>query len=88
MERGTLSKADQSQGRGAPPYHSKLRRLRARATNGGYGWRAGKSRALAMVQPDHAAVGTDLTIRILGKDHQATIIPESPYDPANARLRA
>jgi dimethylglycine dehydrogenase len=63
-------------------------KLIGRATNGGFGWRVNKSLALAMVHPDHAKVGTALTIRILGKDYPATIIPESPYDPENARLRA
>jgi dimethylglycine dehydrogenase len=41
-----------------------------------------------MVQPDVAAVGTELEIKILGKLFKATVIPESPYDPDNAALRA
>jgi dimethylglycine dehydrogenase len=73
--------------RGNEPIYSKGK-LIGRATNGGFGWRVGKSLALAMVQPAHASVGTELAIRILGKDHKATVIPESPYDPENARLRA
>ncbi len=62
--------------------------LVGRATSGGYGWRVGKSLALAMVRPEHGAEGTELQIDILGKRHTATVIPESPYDPENARLRA
>jgi dimethylglycine dehydrogenase len=62
--------------------------LVGRATSGGYGWRVKKSLALAMVQPEHGAEGTELEIDILGKRHKATVIPESPYDPENARLRA
>lgn len=62
--------------------------LVGRATSGGYGWRLGKSIALAMVQPDMAALGTELDITILGKPHKAVVIAESPFDPDNARLRA
>ena len=58
-----------------------------RCTSGGYGWRVGKSLALAMLRPDCAMPGTELEIVILGRPHRATVIPESPYDPSNARLR-
>jgi dimethylglycine dehydrogenase len=59
-----------------------------RATSGGYGWRTGKSLALAMVRPDLGETGTELTLSILGKPHRATVIAESPFDPENSRLRA
>ena len=62
--------------------------LVGRATSGGYGWRVGKSLALAMVKPEHGADGTELEIQILGERKPATVIPESPYDPENARLRS
>ncbi len=62
--------------------------LVGRATHGGYGWRCGKSLALAMVRPDQAAEGTELEIGILGTRHKATVIAESPFDPDNERLRA
>ena len=62
--------------------------LVGRATSGGYGWRVGKSLALAMVRPDYASEGTELTISILGKDHRAVVIPDSPFDPENEALRA
>jgi dimethylglycine dehydrogenase len=58
-----------------------------RTTSGGYGWRIGKSLALAMVRPDHAAAGTELDIQILGEMRRATIIADSPFDPTNAQLR-
>jgi len=59
-----------------------------RATGGGYGWRLGKSLALAMVRPDLATPGTELEIEILGKRFAATVLPESPYDPNNEKIRA
>ena len=59
-----------------------------RATGGNYGFRVGKSLALAMVHPDLAAEGTELEIRILDRLHRATVIGESPYDPDNEKLRA
>jgi dimethylglycine dehydrogenase len=62
--------------------------LVGRCTSGGFGWRVARSLALAMVPPALAANGTELDIAILGKRHRATIIPESPFDPKNERLRA
>jgi len=32
--------------------------------------------------------GTELKIEILGKKYPAVVIPESPWDPENKRLRA
>ena len=61
--------------------------LIGRATSGGYGFRLGKSLALAMVSPDCADLGTALEIDILGDRFAAEIIEESPFDPANERLR-
>ena len=62
--------------------------LVGRATGGNYGFRIGKSLALGMVRPELAAVGTELRMNILGTDHEVTIIPESPYDPKNEKLRS
>ena len=62
--------------------------LVGRATSGGYGWRVGKSLALAMVPPDMTDLGTEFEIEILGERRRATIITESPFDPDNACLRA
>ena len=45
------------------------------------------SLALAMVNPEYAAVGTELEIKILDKIFKATILPESPYDADNVKLR-
>ena len=59
-----------------------------RATSGNYGFRLKQSLALAMVRPEVAAVGTALEIEILGGKYPARVVPESPWDPENARLRA
>ena len=61
--------------------------LVGRATSGGYGFRLGKSLALAMVSPDCAQIGAALEIDILGDRFAAEIIEESPFDPTNERLR-
>ncbi|WP_419902256.1 GcvT family protein [Kiloniella sp.] len=58
-----------------------------RVTSGGYGFRTGKSIALAMVRPDLAEIGTELEIYILGDRFKATVVEESPYDPENKILR-
>jgi dimethylglycine dehydrogenase len=41
-----------------------------------------------MVKPDLAKVGQKLEIDILGKQHQVSIIEDSPYDPENKLLRS
>ncbi len=61
--------------------------LVGRATGGGFGFRVGKSLALGMVKPELAEPGARLEIEILGKSHAATVIPDSPFDPKNERLR-
>jgi len=58
-----------------------------RTTSGGYGWRVGKSLALAMVKPEFSNVGDEVDVRILGEMRRAIVIPDSPYDPKNAALR-
>jgi dimethylglycine dehydrogenase len=61
--------------------------LIGRATSGGYGWRIGRSIALAMLRPDLAQGGQELEISILGKRYPAKVVEESPFDPDNERLR-
>ena len=78
--------ATDADARGSEPLY-KDGELIGRATGGGFGWRLGKSLALGMVRPDLAEVGTELEISILGDKYRATIIPQSPYDPENERLR-
>jgi dimethylglycine dehydrogenase len=58
-----------------------------RTTSGGYGWRTGKSLALAMVKPEFSAVGTEVEISVLGEARRAVVIGESAYDAGNGALR-
>ena len=58
-----------------------------RATGGGFGFRVNKSLALGMVRPEFSEPGTELEIDILGKTFDAVVIPDSPFDPKNERLR-
>ena len=59
-----------------------------RATGGNYGFRVQKSLAIGMVQPDYAAVGSKLTMDILGTTYDVEVIQDSPYDPDNIFIRA
>jgi dimethylglycine dehydrogenase len=61
--------------------------LIGRATGGNYVFRVETSLALAMVGPEHAAIGTELKMDTLGTRYRVIVIPERPYDPRNARLR-
>ncbi len=56
-------------------------------TSGDWGHRIGKNLAYAFVLPEQAAVGTDLTIDILGDLVPATVIETGPYDPSYGRVR-
>ena len=59
-----------------------------RATGGNYGFRVQKSLAIGMVHPDYAAVGSKLTMDILGTTYDVEVIQDSPYDPDNNFIRA
>ena len=73
--------------RGSEPILHKGK-LVGRTTNGAYGWRVGKSLALAMVEPALGELGQELHVTLLGKAYRATVIAESPFDPGHARLRS
>jgi dimethylglycine dehydrogenase len=62
--------------------------LVGRVTSGGYGWRVGKSLALAMVRPEFSDRGTEMEVIVLGNRRAARVIAESPFDPDNLRLRS
>lgn len=57
-------------------------------TSGGYGHTVKKSLAMALLDPDHAEVGTDLSVHVVGVERPARIIADSPYDPAGQAMRA
>ena len=57
-------------------------------TSGGYGHTTGKSLAMALVKPQAAAIGTALSVHIVGQERAATVIAASPYDPAGRAMRA
>lgn len=57
-------------------------------TSGGYGHTIGKSLAMALIDPDHASPGTELTTHIVGVSRGARILSPSPYDPRGLRMRS
>ena len=56
-------------------------------TSGDYGHTVGKSLAMALVRPENAAVGTKLTVHVVGVAREAVVINPSPYDPASKAMR-
>lgn len=56
-------------------------------TSGGFGHTIGKSLAMALVDRDHAAVGTALSVHVVGVERSAQVIAPSPYDPDGAAVR-
>ncbi|MGB3409372.1 MAG: FAD-dependent oxidoreductase [Jannaschia sp.] len=58
-----------------------------RLTSGGYSVAFGKSIGMGYVRPDLAVAGTTLGVRMQRRLWDAVVTEDSPYDPANARLR-
>ncbi len=57
-------------------------------TSGGWGYRIGRSIALAVVRADMAVEGTELDVEIYGRRFTAVVQPDRPlWDPENDRLR-
>ena len=56
-------------------------------TSGEYGHVVGKSLAMALVDREHCAVGTELTTHVVGVERPATVIEASPYDPGGSAMR-
>lgn len=56
-------------------------------TSGGYGHTVGKSLAMALLEPDYLALGTELSVHIVGVERTARVIPASPHDPQGACMR-
>jgi dimethylglycine dehydrogenase len=57
-------------------------------TSGGYGHTVKKSLALALIDREAAAVGTELLVHVVGKERKARVIAPSPYDPEGKSMRA
>jgi len=56
-------------------------------TTGGYGHRLRRSFAMAMIDVEHADIGTELAVDVMGERRSARVIEMSPYDPAGQRMR-
>ncbi len=56
-------------------------------TSGDYGHTVGKSLAMALVERDYAAEGTELTTHIVGVENGSHVIAPAPYDPSGRALR-
>lgn len=59
-----------------------------RVSSGGYGFTVNKSLALCFIKAEHAGVGKEFDVAILGQAHNAVQLPEAPFDPKGERLRA
>ncbi|MEO1001296.1 MAG: glycine cleavage T C-terminal barrel domain-containing protein, partial [Pseudomonadota bacterium] len=57
-------------------------------TSGDWGHRTGLNLAMAFVEPQLAAPGTEVEIDMLGTRFRAVVIPAGPYDPDYTRVRA
>ena len=58
-----------------------------RLTSGGYSVAFEKSIGMGYVKPAHAAVGTQLQVKMFDKLWDAEVVEDSPYDPKNAVIR-
>ncbi len=58
-----------------------------RLTSGGYSVVFGKSIGMGYVHPGLEAVGQKLQVKMFGELWDAQVVEDSPYDPANERLR-
>jgi dimethylglycine dehydrogenase len=78
--------ADDADATGYEPLWVRGRRI-GYVTSGGYGHCVGKSLALALVEREHAAEGTEVGVHVVGVERKARVIADSPYDPGGARMR-
>ena len=62
--------------------------LCGRVTSGGYGYRVGRSIALAYVPAAHAVAGTRAEVEVFGEWVPAEVVEGALYDPAGGRIRA
>jgi dimethylglycine dehydrogenase len=59
-----------------------------RLTSGGWSVAFGRQIGMGYVRADLATVGQKLQVRMLRQAWDAVVVEDSPYDPANARIRA
>ena len=59
-----------------------------RLTSGGWSVAFGKQIGIGYLAPDQAEPGTRLQVRMMRRLWPAEVVAESPYDPANERIRA
>jgi dimethylglycine dehydrogenase len=57
-------------------------------TSGEYGHIVDKSLAMALVEPELATPGVELSAHIVGVEYPARVIDPSPYDPTGSAMRA
>ena len=69
-----------------PVWHG--RRRIGFVTSGGYGHTVGKSLAMAYVDRELAAIGTELAVHVVGDLRPCRVIAPSPHDTEGKRLRA
>ena len=60
----------------------------ATSRSGEYGHVVDKSLAMALVQPEIAEPGTELSTHIVGVEYPARVIEPSPHDPTGSAMRA
>ena len=58
-----------------------------RVSSGAYGFTVEKSVALCFIKTEHAKVGAEFDIAILGKPHRAVMLGAPAFDPKGERLR-
>ena len=56
-------------------------------TSGGYGHFVGKSLAMALVEPEFAETGTELSVHVVAEQFPARVIANSPHDPSGGLMR-
>ncbi|MQV98148.1 FAD-dependent oxidoreductase [Sinorhizobium medicae] len=56
-------------------------------SSGAYGYTVGLSLALCYIKADMAQAGDRVSVAILGRPHNATILEHPPFDPKGERLR-
>ncbi len=65
-----------------------LERQVGSVTSAGFGHRVNKNIAYAYVEPEQAAIGTRLSVGILGDQYDAIVVPRVLYDAENRLVRA